>query len=255
MVFAPFCFHARLIMDDHSTALTIKTAQTPHWGLRHDADFYPHHAPDLAAFSPLNPMLDAQPVARGGRQAAWYVHLPDGRQGVLRHYRRGGMVARLFHDQYLWCGAQRTRSWAEFEVMHYLYQQGVAVPRPVAALWQKQSFHYRAALITERIDGARTLAQGLDEALIVPVARALKHMHDAGVDHADLNVFNILVDGQDQVWLIDFDRARHFETLSFARRYRNLVRLRRSLIKEFGPVGQRWYEQLLQTYKQWLLEV
>lgn len=241
-------------MDDQSAALTIETIQTPQWGLRHDADYFPQSAPDLAAFSPSNPMLDAQPVTRGGRQAAWYVHLPDGRAGVLRHYRRGGLVARLFHDQYLWCGARRTRSWAEFEVMVYLHQQGVAVPRPVAALWQRQSFYYRAALITERIAGARPLAQGLDEANVGPVARAIKQMHDAGIDHADLNVFNILLDGQDKVWLIDFDRARHFDDLSFARRHRNLLRLRRSLLKEFGPAGQRWYEQLIQTYKQWLLE-
>lgn len=240
-------------MDEFTASATTTTIQTPHWGLCYHTACYPDAAPTPASFSPQSAELQAQPVAQGGRQAAWYIQLPRAQAGVLRHYRRGGMIARFLHDQYFWCGAQRTRSWAEYEIMTYLYGQGVAVPLPVAALWQRQGMYYRAALITERIMGARPLAQGLATEWIQPVARAIKQMHDAGVDHADLNVFNILLDAQDKVWLIDFDRARQFTVLSFARRQRNLVRLQRSINKEFGPAGQRWYEQLAQTYRQWML--
>lgn len=240
-------------MDEFTALPTTATIQNPQWGIRYSVDFFLGQEPGLATFSSQNPVLAARPVAQGGRQAAWYVSLPRAQSGVLRHYRRGGLVARFFHDQYLWCGAKRTRSWSEFEVMIYLHHHGVAVPMPVAALWQRHGIYYRAALITEHVVGARPLAQALSEALIRPVAQAIKSMHDAGVYHADLNVFNILLDAQEQVWLIDFDRAKRFNTLSFTRRNQNLVRLQRSLIKEFGPAGQRWYEQLSQIYRQWML--
>src|SRR5699024_12573106 len=56
----------------------------------------------------------------------------------------------LLHDQYLWLGEQKTRSWAEFEVMRYLYDLEVPVPEPIWASWHRHGFYYRAALATER---------------------------------------------------------------------------------------------------------
>src|SRR5690606_1823588 len=71
-----------------------------------------HKVPSFqpAFFDPSTSSLQAQPVSSGGRQAAWFVQLPNAVQGVLRHYRRGGLIAKLIRDQYLWTGAQRTRS-------------------------------------------------------------------------------------------------------------------------------------------------
>src|SRR5699024_2991061 len=133
----------------------------------------------------------------------------------------------LLHDQYLWLGEQKTRSWAEFEVMRYLYDLEVPVPEPIWASWHRHGFYYRAALATERVLGARTLASTLNQVSPRPVARAIKKMHDAGVFHADLNAFNILLDAEQAVWLIDFDRARRCRQLSFAQRKNNLRRLQR----------------------------
>ena len=70
----------------------------------------------------------ASKVGQGGRQAAWFVNGPFG-QAVLRHYRRGGLVARFNESSYLWQGASRTRSWREFQVMSYLHNKGLAVPQ------------------------------------------------------------------------------------------------------------------------------
>jgi len=227
----------------------IATVQHAHWGVRYVRAFFPHDTPTPEYLSPTEPTLQAQPVTQGGRQAAWFVQLPLGQQAVLRYYRRGGLVARVFHDQYLWLGEQKTRSWAEFEVMRYLHDLGVPVPEPIWASWQKHGFYYRAALATERVLGARTLASTLNQASPRPVARAIKKMHDAGVFHADLNAFNILLDAEQAVWLIDFDRARRCRQLSFAQRKNNLRRLQRSLLKISGPVGGRWYQHLAQAYK------
>src|SRR5690625_5699225 len=86
--------------------------------------------------------------------------------------------------------------------MRYLHDLGVPVPEPIWASWQKHGFYYRAALATERVLGARTLASTLNQASPRPVARAIKKMHNAGVFHADLNAFNILLDAEKVVCLI-----------------------------------------------------
>lgn len=235
-------------MQNDNALSTVQTLSGEHWGLRYLSSFYPEGVPSLDSVSPNTPELAAQPVLQGGRQAAWFIDLPNGGRGVLRHYRRGGLVARCFYDQYLWLGAERTRSWAEFEVMCYLHGQGVPVPMPVAASWHRHWAYYRAALITEQVPGARTLASLLSIKWVPLVARAIKKMHDAGVYHADLNAFNILIDAEQAVWLIDFDRARRYGRLSFTQRERNLQRLQRSLLKLSGAVGARWYQHLAQAY-------
>ncbi|HLS16395.1 MAG TPA: 3-deoxy-D-manno-octulosonic acid kinase [Paenalcaligenes sp.] len=219
------------------------------WGVRYVRDFFPQTTPAPEYFSPTSERLHAQPVTQGGRQAAWFVQLPFDQPAVLRYYRRGGLIAQFFHDQYLWLGAERTRSWAEFEVMRYLYEQGVPVPEPIWASWERHFLYYRAALVTARVAGARPLASALNQASPDGVARVVKSMHDAGVYHADLNAFNILLDADEAVWLIDFDRARRFRQLSFAQRKNNLRRLQRSLLKIAGPVGGRWYQRMAQAYK------
>jgi 3-deoxy-D-manno-octulosonic acid kinase len=49
------------------------------------------------------------------------------------------------------------------------------------------------------------------------------------VDHADLNAHNILI-GDDQLWLIDFDRGE-IRVTGTAWKLANLARLKRSLLK------------------------
>src|SRR5690606_32966692 len=67
-------------------------------------------------FDPANPVLHAQAVQQGGRQSAWFVQGPFG-DAVLRHYRRGGLAAKISEDRYLWQGAEATRSMAEFVML------------------------------------------------------------------------------------------------------------------------------------------
>ncbi|WP_066456333.1 3-deoxy-D-manno-octulosonic acid kinase [Castellaniella caeni] len=191
---------------------------------------------------------DAVPVAEGGRQAAWFV---DGAHGaaVLRHYRRGGLRARLGRASYLWLGEARVRSFAEVRVLAHLRQAGVRVPEPLAAAYWRQGLFYRAAILIARIPQARTLAHRLAAADPQAVARAIFAMHEAGVWHADLNAFNILFDAQDRVWLIDFDRAR-LGVVSSEQRRKNRLRLRRSLVKVVGARAVPWWDALDSSYRQ-----
>lgn len=202
--------------------------------------------PDPSIFDPDNPLLQADAVQVGGRQSAWFVSGGFG-EAVLRHYRRGGLVARVSRDRYVWAGAGATRSFAEFRILRYLHDLGLAVPAPLAAAYWKSGLTYRAAILIERIAQVRTLAQALAQPQTV--ARAIFDMHEAGVWHADLNAFNILLDDAGRVWLIDFDRARR-RKLHAKLRQANLLRLRRSLNKVAGTEGLACWQQIYNAYGQ-----
>ncbi|MGB6007220.1 3-deoxy-D-manno-octulosonic acid kinase [Castellaniella sp.] len=197
-------------------------------------------------FDPHRP--GAVAVGEGGRQAAWFVEGAHG-AAVLRHYRRGGLRARLGRNTYCWLGEGRVRAWAEARVLAHLRSAGLRVPEPLAAAYWRRGLCYRTAILVARIPGARALAGRLDQADPRAVAQAIHAMHAAGVWHADLNAYNILFDDQDHVWLIDFDRARP-GVVRPARRRKNLLRLRRSLVKVAGARGAQWWDALDGAYRQ-----
>src|SRR5215475_14814676 len=58
------------------------------------------------------------PVA-AGRGSAWFIGPPE-RQWVLRHYRRGGFMARLSTDKYWWYDEARVRAFAEWRLLQEL---------------------------------------------------------------------------------------------------------------------------------------
>jgi len=209
-------------------------------------------SPEEALFDPLVYGDAAQPVGEGGRQAAWFVAF-NGVQAVLRHYRRGGLMAKLGRSDYLWLGEARTRSFAEFRLMHAMHASGLPVPRPLAAAWWRTGLlSYRAAILIERIAAARPLASVLDESVESAVATAIVRTHRAGVWHADLNAHNILLDPSGQAWLIDFDRGRG-GGISDCARQANLTRLRRSLEKLAGARGVAVWQRINDVYQMmWL---
>ena len=172
-------------------------------------------------------------AASGGRGSAWFVG-SAAHPWVLRHYRRGGFVARISEDRYWWSGENRVRSFTEWRLLHYLAERGLAVPKPVAALYRRERWSYRCDLITERILQAQPMGAALEVgALAAPVWRAVgaavARLHRHGVDHADLNAHNILLDTLGIVSVIDFDRGRLRAPGAWT--MRNLARLERSLQK------------------------
>jgi 3-deoxy-D-manno-octulosonic acid kinase len=168
---------------------------------------------------------------RAGRGAALlFEH--QGRRYVLRHYRRGGLPALLNHDSYLWLGEARTRPFAEQRQLLLLEAAGLPVPRVVAARYVRQGLAYRADLITEYLPDTDTLAERLAAgdvglATWAAIGRCIRNFHEHGLCHADLNAHNILLRGEEQVFLLDFDRARRRRPGLW--RDANLARLRRSL--------------------------
>ena len=132
---------------------------------------------------------------------------------VLRHYRRGGVVARLLGDRYLWSGADRTRSFREWRLLRELRSEGLPVPAPVAARYERHGPYYRADLLTAELPTRRTVAQALaaaplDAATWRAVGACIARLHAHGVHHADLNAHNLLLGEHGEVYVLDFDRGR-----------------------------------------------
>lgn len=178
----------------------------------------------------------AQRVGSGGRGGAWFVEA-DGRALVLRRYLRGGIAARLSRDGYAWRGESRVRSFVEYRLLQALRERGLAVPAPHAACYWKRGRLYRAAILVERIAGARSLAElASEQGKVAPwteAGRLIAAFHHAGLDHADLNAHNVLFDGDGAGWLIDLDRGR-LRRPARGWRQKNLARLLRSLRKLRG---------------------
>ena len=136
----------------------------------------------------------------------------NGMDLALRHYHRGGMIANLSSDQYTWTGLSRTRAWREWHLLAELVQQGLPVPEPVAAKVSRNGLFYRADIITLRIPQAQSVAQiiknqSLTESSWQAIGKCIRQFHDQGVYHADLNANNILLDNEQKVFILDFDRG------------------------------------------------
>ena len=171
--------------------------------------------------------------AAGGRGTVAFVR--DGaRRWVLRHYRRGGLVARLLDDSYLWSGADRTRAFREWRLLRELHGTGLPVPAPVAARYERSGLLYRADLITEELPTRLTLSQALataplDASTWRAIGACVGRLHAHGVHHADLNAHNLLLGTQGEVYVLDFDRGRIRPRGSWEQAV--LERLQRSLRK------------------------
>ena len=170
-----------------------------------------------------------------GRGITWFFKINND-EFVLRHYHRGGLIAKLIKDAYVYTGLKNTRAYQEFVVTQQLVDKNLPAPKPVAGQIIKQGLFYQADLITEMITGAKDLVAVLKERALSDVeyqqiGLMIKRFHDVNLWHADLNTHNIILDGQGKWWLIDFDRCK-FKPAADSWKQANLARLKRSFVKE-----------------------
>lgn len=173
----------------------------------------------------------------GGRGTVTRVETRAGR-AVLRHYRRGGLIAHLLGDRYLYLRRELTRPFREFRLMAWAARNTLPVPAPLAARVLRSGLWYRGELLVEAVADARTLAQCLESPARIDwgaIGAAIARVHAAGIHHADLNAHNLLLDIKGRVWVIDFDRGARRDV---DRRWpaANLARLERSLLKLAAPL-------------------
>ncbi len=190
-----------------------------------------------------------------GRGNTMYVgNVP--RQFVLRHYMRGGLVGKLIRDTYVFSGADQTRSFLEWRLLDKLASNNMRVPRPAAARYVRRGTFYTADIITVRVPDIVPLSQYIadkdpGEAFWNACGESIYEFHAAGVYHADLNAYNVQIDRDGLVWLLDFDKGALRQPGTWQQQ--TLSRLHRSLHKITGLDprlnfrSENW-EQLLEGY-------
>jgi len=174
-----------------------------------------------------------------GRGGGYFLRFGS-QEWVWRHYRRGGVMSRIFEDEFVGWRLEHTRSWNEWRLLADLYGRGFPVPRPVAAFVSRKFGYYRCDLITQRIAPAQNLSALLGKAPLpaevwASIGACVRRFHAAGIYHADLNANNVLLDDKMRVYLIDFDRSGQRRGVLWQRK--NIVRFKRSLrkIARFTP--------------------
>lgn len=203
--------------------------------------------------------LHSEPVSgalgAAGRGNTLYVgNVP--RQFVLRHYVRGGLIGRVVHDLYAWTGEDNTRPFAEWRMLAKMADSGLRVPRPAAARYRRRGPFYTADIITLRIPNVVALSAYIDGEAPAPgfweaLGAAVRDFHDKGVYHADMNAYNLQIDNDGDLWMLDFDRGRLLPPGPWQQK--TLRRLHRSLQKivSLDPrlhFRQRNWEQFLEGY-------
>ena len=196
-----------------------------------------------------------------GRGKVWFVSAREAEGSwVLRHYRRGGLLARLVRDRYLWCGGEATRAFRELRLLAALERLDLPAARPVAARYERSWLGYRADLLTLAIPDTQSLAALIDKPRDLPfwrvIGRTLRRFHSAGIYHADLNAHNVLIDGQGTVYLVDFDRGAQRTPGAWCNA--NISRLHRSInklrAKQGAQVSSADWSALLDGYAEPLSE-
>ena len=178
------------------------------------------------------------------------------RQFVLRRYRRGGLIGKLVRYHYFWSGEDNTRSFAEWRMLAKMAEFDLRVPRPAAARYVRRGTFYTAELITVRIPNVRPLSAVIRDSdqnseFWHGVGGAIREFHAAGVYHADMNANNLMIDDDDRLWMLDFDKGRLRAAGPWQQE--TLRRLQRSLAKlksiepnlHYGPAD---WEALLAGY-------
>ncbi len=190
--------------------------------------------------------LNLARLANGGEESGLHgrakierLRLPDGARALVRRYCHGGVLRHVTGEIF---STWPPRPFRELAVTEAARRGGVPTVEILAAgvdrLWGP---FYRDRLATRELEGARDLWAAVREnfserrALLEAAARAIRTMHERGVDHGDLNLKNILIRREGVAlkgYIIDFDKAGFFPGgLPAAKARRNLSRLRRSIRK------------------------
>ena len=176
--------------------------------------------------------------ALGGRTSITVVRLEGIGSVVIKYYRRGGAVRCLIKQRYIRYG--KTRCQIEYALLQKVRSLGINAPEPVAFAYRGRLF-YQCWLVTREIKHHQTLAQlsclNEEQARMVmkEVVKQISMLIKNKILHADLHPGNVIVDDQNQVYLLDFDKGGVFPGDKDALRTRYLRRWNRAIQKHGLP--------------------
>ncbi len=172
-----------------------------------------------------------------GRFITWFIKpfKQESVQWVLRHYYRGGLVAKLSKDSFFYTGIKNTRCYLEVSLLLKMFDLNLPVPKPVAARVIKKGLFYQADLLMEKLDAVDLCGVLKERSLSSKewnnIGDVIANFHSNGVYHSDLNAHNVMLGSSGKVWLIDFDRCEIRKNKTVWQQ-QNLARLKRSFLKE-----------------------
>jgi len=195
-------------------------------------------------------LVEPRPPGPGtGRGPRAVVPLPGEPRLLVKQYLRGGVPARWNRERY----ASPRRFLRELEVGQLARAAGLPVGEALGVVLVPARPGWRAWGMARFIEEAPDLASRLTrerdarvrEAIWRAALDAVSRWHDAGLDHPDLNLGNLLVRPRENgagwdIFLVDLDRARWLGVpLAAHRRARAHARLERSLRKICGQLAPR----------------
>lgn len=180
-------------------------------------------------------------TAHEGRATAWGARLPKSDiDMVVRHSRRGGLIAALTDDLFI----HPSRAPWELTASLRLREARVATPEVVAyLLYPAAPGICRSDVATRRLPAGEDFpaawrsveGEGEHDRQLEAIAAALRDLRAVGAHHPDLNAKNIYLarqaDGAWKAWILDLDRVRFLDATPAAAGPVNMARLRRSLLK------------------------
>lgn len=205
--------------------------------------------------------VESEPALRrsdlGGRQPLLELELA-GRRLLVRRFTHGGLLRWLTGTRF----RDPARPFRELADAARLNAAGVTTASIVAARAKRAAlFGWKLELVSERLAGARDLAQVWRESdarsrvlLATASGRLVARLHALGFVHADLHPRNLLVDadslarGAPGIAVIDLDRSRWSKSLSSEERRANLRRLLRYALRDPG-VSTRDCARFLRAYQ------
>lgn len=192
--------------------------------------------------------------ALGGRSSIATAQLEGIGVVVVKYYTRGGFIRYLVKRRYLKWG--KTRGQIEYELLQRVRRLGVNAPEPIAYASQGGLF-YIGWLVTREIKQKQTLAEfccadeGHCHILMKALIDQISILINNNIFHVDLHPGNVLVDSNDRVFLLDFDKACLFRGNKNRLRDHYLRRWRRAVIKHRLPemLSEMIYTGLQKNYE------
>ncbi len=145
-----------------------------------------------------------------GRVETTVIALPHLGRVVVKPYARGGLMRFVSRRLHL-------RSWAsraelEFRMLRDLAAVGIPVPPPL--IWAETgTFFVKKWLVTAEIPDTKTFAEiarrdpDRAKSLLPVIETVIRRLISKRVHHVDFHPGNVLVDGCDRAFAIDFDKA------------------------------------------------
>jgi 3-deoxy-D-manno-octulosonic acid kinase len=178
-----------------------------------------------------------------GRGAPFGVEVPGAGRVFVRQYLHGGALRKVTGDLFRGEG----RFLAELAALVEATAAQVPVEEPLGVVSRPAGLGMRRGwLLAREIGGAKDALAFLDagppprrrRAVLSSGGRAIRALHDAGFEHPDLHLKNLLVTPDDRVLVLDLDRVRRRPKLSREQRLAGLFRFDRFAAKQ-AAAGRR----------------